>query len=57
MSKAERMSSVDTTWLRMDRPANPTVIVGLLILKGPLDLDKLETTIAARFLAIPRFKQ
>ena len=57
MSKAERMSSVDTTWLRMDRPANPMVVVGLLILGGPLDLDKLEETIAQRFLAIPRFKQ
>ena len=57
MSKAERMSSVDTTWLRMDRPANPMVVVGLLIFGGPLDLNKLEETIAQRFLAIPRFKQ
>jgi WS/DGAT/MGAT family acyltransferase len=57
MSKAERMSSVDTTWLRMDRPANPMVIVGVLILEGPLDLNKLESTIAERFLAVPRFRQ
>jgi WS/DGAT/MGAT family acyltransferase len=57
MSKAERMSSVDTTWLRMDRPANPMVVVGLLILEGPLDLNKLEETITQRFLAIPRFRQ
>ena len=30
---------------------------GAPILGGPLDLDKLEETIAQRFLAIPRFKQ
>ena len=57
MSKAERMSSVDTTWLRMDRPANPMVIVGVLVFEGPLDLNKLEATTAERFLAIPRFRQ
>jgi len=41
MSKAERVSAVDTTWLRMDRPSNPMVIVGVLILEGPLDLNTL----------------
>ncbi|WP_127077543.1 wax ester/triacylglycerol synthase family O-acyltransferase [Rhodomicrobium lacus] len=57
MSKAERVSAVDTTWLRMDRPSNPMVIVGVLILEGPLDLNTLEDTLAERFLAIPRFRQ
>jgi WS/DGAT/MGAT family acyltransferase len=57
MSKAERMSSVDTTWLRMNRPANPMVIVGLFTLGGPVDLNELEETITERFLSIPRFKQ
>jgi diacylglycerol O-acyltransferase len=57
MSKAERMSSVDTTWLRMDRPANPMVIVGLFTLGGPVDLRELEEAISERFLSIPRFKQ
>jgi diacylglycerol O-acyltransferase / wax synthase len=57
MSKAERVSSVDTTWLRMDRPANPMVIIGVLILEGPLDLNTLEETIAERFLAVPRLRQ
>jgi WS/DGAT/MGAT family acyltransferase len=41
----------------MDRPANPMVIIGVLILEGPVDLDQLEETVAERFLAIPRFKQ
>lgn len=57
MAKAERMSSVDTSWLRMDRPANPMVIVGVLILEGPVDLNKLERIIAERFMAIPRLRQ
>ncbi len=57
MSKAERMSSVDMTWLRMDRPANPMVIVGFFALGGPVNLNELEATIAERFLSIPRFKQ
>jgi diacylglycerol O-acyltransferase / wax synthase len=55
--KAERIAPVDTTWLRMDRPTNPMVINGVLILEGPLDLDKLEKTLAERFLAISRFRQ
>lgn len=57
MVKSEQMSPVDTTWLRMDHPANPMVIVGVLMLEGPVDLDRLERTIADRLLAIPRFNQ
>jgi diacylglycerol O-acyltransferase len=57
MSKPERMSSVDTTWLRMDRTANPMVINSVLVFEGPVDLDALEETIAERFLAIPRLRQ
>lgn len=57
MSRSERMAPVDTTWLRMDRPANPMVITGILVLEGPVDLDALEATIAERLLAIPRFRQ
>jgi WS/DGAT/MGAT family acyltransferase len=41
----------------MDRPANPMVIIGVLILEGPLDLNTLEEVIAERFLAIPRLRQ
>ncbi len=57
MIKSEPMAPVDTTWLRMDRPANPMVIVGVLMLQGPVDLDRVERTIADRLLAIPRFHQ
>ena len=57
MVTAEPMSPVDTTWLRMDQPANPMVITGVLMLQGPVDLDRLERVIAARLLALPRFHQ
>jgi WS/DGAT/MGAT family acyltransferase len=51
------MAPVDTTWLRMERPANHMVIVGVLALEGPVDVARLETTLADRLLAIPRFRQ
>jgi len=34
MSRSERMSSVDTTWLRMDRPNNLMLIVAVWMLEG-----------------------
>ena len=40
MSHSERMSSVDMTWLRMDRPANPMVILGVWVLEGPVALTR-----------------
>ncbi len=57
MPEAERISPVDTTWLRMDRPANPMVIIGVLIVEGPVKPGLLEDRLAERFLAIPRFRQ
>ena len=57
MSHSERMSSVDTTWLRMDRPANPMMIVRLWILKGPVALDKVEKQIAEGHMSYRRYRQ
>jgi WS/DGAT/MGAT family acyltransferase len=57
MSDGKRMSPVDTTWLRMDRPNNRMVIVGVIILREPVDLDRVERTLAARLLAYDRFRQ
>ncbi len=54
---SERMSPVDTTWLRMDRPVNRMVIVGVMMLAPPIDLERLEKTIASRLLSYPRFRQ
>jgi len=54
---SERMSPVDTTWLRMDRPVNRMVIVGVMKLAPPIDLERLEQTLATRLLSYPRFRQ
>ena len=57
MSHSERMSSVDTTWLRMDRPANLMMIVAVWLLEGPVPLDKVEKQIAEGLLSYRRYGQ
>jgi WS/DGAT/MGAT family acyltransferase len=57
MARNERMDPVDITWLRMDRPANPMTIVGVLTLAGPVDVGRLEATLAKRILAFDRFRE
>ena len=57
MSHSERMSPVDTTWLRMDRPANLMMIVAIWLLAGPVALDKVEKQLAEGFLSYRRFRQ
>jgi len=57
VARSERMDSVDVTWLRMDRPANLMIIVGVLILAGPADVKRLEATLADRTLAYGRFRK
>jgi diacylglycerol O-acyltransferase len=53
----ERMSSVDTAWLRMDRPSNLMMICGVLILGERLTVDRLRATLSDRFLRFRRFRQ
>src|SRR5208337_2619623 len=55
MSRSERMSSVDTTWFRMDRPTNPMTIVGVWILEGPVAFDKVEKQIAEGDMSYRRY--
>src|SRR6266446_3272871 len=43
--KPERMSSVDTAWLRMDRPTNLMMICGVLIFEERLTLARLKATL------------
>jgi WS/DGAT/MGAT family acyltransferase len=57
MAKRERISSVDTAWLRMDRPTNLMMIVGVMIFDTPLDFDRLKRTIECRLLPYRRFRQ
>jgi WS/DGAT/MGAT family acyltransferase len=51
------MSSVDTAWLRMDRPENLMTIVGVLLLDRVPDPARLRALLESRFLAYPRFRQ
>src|SRR2546430_13261324 len=55
--KPERMSSVDTAWLRMDRPTNLMMICGVLIFEERLTLARLKATLGDRFLRFKRFRQ
>src|SRR6266576_2609558 len=55
--KPERMSSVDTAWLRMDRPSNLMMICGVLLFAGPIRFERLVRIIDERFLTFHRFRQ
>jgi diacylglycerol O-acyltransferase / wax synthase len=57
LKKPERMSSVDTAWLRMDRPSNLMMICGVLIFGERLPLARLKFTLKDRFLRFKRFRQ
>ena len=57
MAHSERMELGGRHWLRMDRPANLMIIVGVLPLAGPVDVKRLEATLAERILAYGRFRK
>ena len=54
---SERMSRVDTAWLRMDTEANLMMIVGVWLLAPQLALADLQRRIEQGLLAYPRFRQ
>ncbi|MDR3455280.1 MAG: wax ester/triacylglycerol synthase family O-acyltransferase [Rhodoferax sp.] len=53
----ERMSKVDTAWLRMDSPSNLMMIVGIWVLRPGITHDALRARIEERLLKYPRFTQ
>jgi WS/DGAT/MGAT family acyltransferase len=53
----ERMSKVDTAWLRMDSPSNLMVIVGVWTLKPGISYDELCKRVEERLLKYARFRQ
>ena len=55
--RAERMSRVDTAWLRMDNDVNLMMIVGIWLLTPALALQALRTRIAHKLLQYDRFRQ
>ena len=54
---SERMSKVDTAWLRMDTEANLMMIVGVWSIRPGITLDQLRQRVAERLLQYPRFRQ
>ena len=53
----ERMSKVDTAWLRMDSPSNLMMIVGVWVLKPGIRYEALCDRLAERLLKYPRFTE
>jgi diacylglycerol O-acyltransferase / wax synthase len=57
MDSRERISNVDTAWLRMDRASNLMQIVGVMLFEGNLDVVRLRTSLENGFLCFRRFRQ
>ena len=57
MPARQRISYVDTAWLRMDRPNNLMQIVGVMLFDGELDFARLQRSIERRMLSFRRFRQ
>jgi WS/DGAT/MGAT family acyltransferase len=53
----ERMSSVDTAWLRMDGPANSMMIVGVSVTETPVPPADFRRMIEQRLLCFTRFRR
>jgi diacylglycerol O-acyltransferase / wax synthase len=53
----EKMSTVDTAWLRMDSQSNLMMIVGIHVFESALDIHALRAVVNDRLLSYRRFKQ
>lgn len=53
----ERMSNVDTAWLRMDGPRNMMMIVGVEVFETPVGYDDMAGRLRERLLRFDRFRQ
>ncbi len=56
-SRREKVSAVDTAWLRMDRPHNLMMITGVLLFRERLPIARLRRLLDERFLVFRRFRQ
>jgi len=57
VTSRERISGVDTAWLRMEHPTNLMMIVGVLMFKDKLGIEQVRRTLEGRWLTYARFKQ
>ena len=55
--RREKVSAVDTAWLRMDRPHNLMMITGVLMFRERVAFARLERLVDERFLVFRRFRQ
>jgi WS/DGAT/MGAT family acyltransferase len=55
--RRDKVSAVDTAWLRMDRPHNLMMICGVIIFREKVDYARLKRAVQERFLVFPRFRQ
>ncbi len=55
--EGERMSKVDTAWLRMDSPTNLMMIVGVWVLRPGITRAALVERVQSKLLAYRRFRQ
>ena len=56
-SRREKVSAVDTAWLRMDRPHNLMMICGVFMFRSRVEYARLKRTVEERFLVFRRFRQ
>lgn len=57
MAKRYPLSSIDTAWLRMERPTNPMMVCVVMAFAEKISFKSLQTVIATRFLRFPRFRE
>ncbi|HTT11975.1 MAG TPA: wax ester/triacylglycerol synthase family O-acyltransferase [Burkholderiaceae bacterium] len=55
-ARRERISPVDTAWLRMDSPGNLMMIVGVMVLGPGFDFERLRHVVRTRVLSFRRFR-
>jgi WS/DGAT/MGAT family acyltransferase len=55
-ARRERVSPVDTAWLRMDTPGNLMMIVGVMVLGPEFDFARLRRVVQNRLLSYRRFR-
>ena len=50
--RSERLSSIDTAWLRMEDPTNLMMVTGVLVFDQPLNFARLRQTVEQRLLML-----
>lgn len=56
-AKRTAMSSVDTSWLRMESPESPMMIGAVLVFDEPINIGAFRNLLEKRFLRFERFRQ